>query len=457
MQQTLEKPITQTKPPLFTNKDLQRLLIPLLIEQTLAVAVGMADTVMVSAAGEAAVSGVSLVDSISNLIINLLAALTTGGAVVISQLLGAKDRDQAKRAAGQLFGLSGLVGLVLGGVALAFARPILSVVYSGLEPSVMDNALVYLRISALSYPFLAVYNSGAALFRSQGNSRVSMKVSIVMNIVNVSGNAICIYGLHMGVAGVAIPTLISRALAACMILYRAADPHGALPIELKNCLRLSKSIVSRILNIGVPSAFENSLFQVGRVLMASIIAGFGTTQIAANAVANNLSGLGVLTGQATCLAMIAVVGRCVGAKDNEAVVFYTKKLLKFAYLVGGATNLAIVLLRGPLMGFYPALSTESLTLAGQLVLMHAGYAIVMWPTSFVLPNALRAANDVRFTMVVSIASMFCFRILFSYLLGVHLQMGAVGVWLSMLIDWTVRSAIFGLRFKSGAWKTKRFS
>lgn len=444
----------QTKAPLFSGRDLRRLLIPLLVEQFLAVSVGMADTIMVSFAGEAAVSGVSLVDTISNLIINVFAALTTGGAVVISQYLGAKKRDKAQSGAAQLFGLSGLAGLVLGVIALVFAKPILAFVYRGLDAPVMENAIIYLRISAISFPFLALYNSGAALFRSQGNSQVSMKVSIVMNAINVAGNAFCMYGLKMGVAGVAIPTLISRAVAAVLILRRAADPHGELPVELRNALRLKKDMVKRILNIGVPSAFENSLFQVGRVLMASIVAGFGTMQIAGNAVANNLSSLGVLPGQAISLAMIAVVGRCIGAKDDDSAVFYAKKLLKYTYIIDGILNIAVILFMTPLMKLYPSLSPDSLQIARQLVLMHAGCAIFIWPLSFVLPNALRAANDVRFTMVVSIGSMFCLRILLSYVFGIGLGMGAVGVWLAMLIDWACRSLMFTLRFASGKWRAK---
>lgn len=442
-----------TKSALFTRRELSRLLVPLVIEQFLAVTVGIADTMMVSHAGEAAISGVSLVDMINGLIINLFAALATGGAVVISQYLGARQREKARAGAGQLFSLAAIAGVGLMALSLALARPILRLFFGAIAPDVMAAALTYLRISALSFPFLAVYNAGAALFRSLGNSQVSMRISILMNLVNVAGNAVCVFGLGMGVAGVAIPSLVGRALAAVLILRRAADPAGQLPLELRACLRLEGGMAKRILNIGIPSAFENSLFQLGRLLVVSIIAGFGTVQIAANAVANNLDNIGIIPGQAIGLGLIAVAGRCIGAQDNEAAVRYTKKLVGLVYAVDGTLNVLVMLCLPLLLKLYN-LSGQSLELARLLVLIHGCCALVLWPASFTLPNALRAANDVRFTMVVSIASMAVWRIGFSYLLGVRMGMGAIGVWIAMIVDWVCRAGFFVGRFASGAWKKK---
>ena len=439
-----------TKGALFTRRELSRLLVPLVIEQFLAVTVGIADTMMVSHAGEAAISGVSLVDMINGLIINLFAALATGGAVVISQYLGARQREKARAGAGQLFSLAAIAGVGLMALSLALARPILRLFFGAIAPDVMAAALTYLRISALSFPFLAVYNAGAALFRSLGNSQVSMRISILMNLVNVAGNAVCVFGLGMGVAG---PSLVGRALAAVLILRRAADPAGQLPLELRACLRLEGGMAKRILNIGIPSAFENSLFQLGRLLVVSIIAGFGTVQIAANAVANNLDNIGIIPGQAIGLGLIAVAGRCIGAQDNEAAVRYTKKLVGLVYAVDGTLNVLVMLCLPLLLKLYN-LSGQSLELARLLVLIHGCCALVLWPASFTLPNALRAANDVRFTMVVSIASMAVWRIGFSYLLGVRMGMGAIGVWIAMIVDWVCRAGFFVGRFASGAWKKK---
>ena len=386
--------------PLFSQKDLLRLVGPLLIEQFLAVTVGMADTMMVSRCGEAAISGVSLVDMINNLIIVLFAALATGGAVVVSQYLGAKEQEKADASAGQLILLSAILGTVVAALCILFARPMISACYGSIDADVLDAGVLYLKITALSYPFLALYNAGAALFRSMGNSKISMQISVLMNIINIVGNAVCIFGLKMGVDGVAWPSVVSRVIAAVLILGRCYQKGHMLTVP--KTFRLDGRMAKRILGIGIPSAFENSLFQAGRILVVSMISTFGTVQIAANAVANNLDGMGCIPGQAIGLAMITVVGRCVGAGDNEQTVFYTRKLLLWAYISMGIFNGGILLFLKPLVGIY-ALSGETMALAILLVQIHAGSGLFLWPASFVLPNALRAANDVRFTMLTSLS------------------------------------------------------
>ena len=440
MQQTARSgekaPLFGGRKPLFTQSQLLKLTWPLLVEQFLAVTVGMADTMMVSRCGEAAISGVSLVDMINNLIIVLFSALATGGAVVVSQFLGAREQKSANKSAGQLILLSGILGLGVGVLCFVLARPMIRLFYGSIDADVLDAGTLYLKIIAVSYPFLALYNAGAALFRSMGNSRISMQISVLMNIINIVGNAVCIFGLKMGVDGVAWPSVVSRVVAAVLILgkcYQNGHEQAVL--------------------IGIPSAFENSLFEAGRILVVSMISTFGTVQIAANAVANNLDGMGVIPGKALSLAMITVVGQCVGARDYEQAVHYTRKLTLWAYLTMGLFNGAILLFLRPLVGIYE-LSGATMELAIQLVTIHAGCAIFFWPLSFVLPNALRAANDVKFTMIVSILSMAVWRLGFSYLLCVRMGWGAVGVWIAMVIDWLCRVTCFVTRFRSGVWKTK---
>ena len=316
---------------------------------------------------------------------------------------------------------------------------------------VLDASVLYLRIIAISYPFLALYNGGAALFRSIGNSKISMQISFLMNIINIVGNAVCIFGLKMGVDGVAWPSVVSRVVAAVLILGKCYQKGHAL--QVPRTVQLDVGMTRRILGIGIPSAFENSLFEAGRILVVSMISTFGTVQIAANAVANNLDGMGVIPGKALSLAMITVVGQCVGARDYEQAVHYTRKLTLWAYLTMGLFNGAILLFLRPLVGIYE-LSGATMELAIQLVTIHAGCAIFFWPLSFVLPNALRAANDVKFTMIVSILSMAVWRLGFSYLLCVRMGWGAVGVWIAMVIDWLCRVTCFVTRFRSGVWKTK---
>ena len=437
--------------PLFTRRALFTLIWPLLLEQTLSVTMGMADTLMVAGVGEAAVSSVSLVDSLNILIIQILSALATGGAVIASQYLGRRDEENASRSAAQLYSVLGISTVAVGVVCMLLSRPILRMVFGSIDEDVMRFAQQYFLISAVSYPFIGLYNGGAALFRSMGNSKISMQISFLMNIINIVGNAVCIFGFKMGVDGVAWPSVVSRVVAAALILRKCYREDAVLTVP--KTLRLDGGMAKRILGIGIPSAFENSLFEAGRILVVSMISTFGTVQIAANAVANNLDGMGVIPGKALSLAMITVVGRCIGARDDEQAVYYTRKLTVWSYIAMGLSNGAILLFLHKLIGIY-ALSGETMVLSELLVRIHAGFAILLWTLSFVLPNALRAANDVKFTMVVSILSMACWRLGFSYLLCVRMGWGAVGVWVAMVIDWTCRVTCFVLRFRSGAWKTK---
>ena len=434
---------------LFSSEALMALMVPLIIEQFLAAAVGMADTMMVSRAGEAAISGVSLVDMINKLIFQLLAALATGGAVVTSQFLGAKARHKASDSAGQLVLLSAVAGAAIMLFALVFSRPMMRLFFGQITDDVMDAGLLYLRIVALSYPFLALYNAGAALFRSMGNSKVSMQVSVIINVLNVIGNAVCVFGLGMGVAGVAIPSLVSYILGAALMIWLLRSPDMPLPVAFT--VRLRRDMAGSILRIGVPSAMENSVFQLGRIVVVSMISLFGTVQIAANAVANNLDGLAIIPGQAYELAMIAVVGRCIGARDIPQAWYYTRRMMKGSYLSVGGVSLAMLAGLPLLLGLYE-ISDATWQLSWLLVVIHLTMGILIWPASFVLPCALRAANDVKFPMWVSILSMAIWRLGFSYLLAVRLGWGAVGVWIAMVVDWICRTICFVGRWASGRWE-----
>lgn len=437
---------------LFSDKDLRRLIFPLIIEQILAIGVGMVDTMMISYAGEAAISGVSLVDMVNNLLINIFSAVSTGGAVIVSQYLGRHDRDSACHAAGQLITLTALVSSGIAGLSLISRRPLLRLLFGAIEDDVMDSALIYFRISAYSYPFLALYNSCAALFRSMGNSRISMFVSIGMNVCNACGNALLMFGFHMGVAGAAYASLLARAGAAAVMFLLLRNERQDIVLRRDTIFTWNGSLLGKIVYIAAPSGIENGIFQLGRVLVVSIIAGFGTVQIAANAVANNLDSLGCLAGQAMNLAMITVIGQCLGAGRPDQAVYYAKKLLKITYAAMIAENLLIFASLHWVLNVY-SLSPEARKLAVLLILIHDGFAMLIWPPSFTLPNCLRAGGDVRYTMTVSVFSMFVFRVFFSYIFGTRFGMGAVGVWIAMLLDWIFRDICFILRFRRGKWKT----
>lgn len=442
------------KQRLFSNQRLMKLIIPLVIEQGLTNLVGMADGVMVSYVGEAAISGVSLVDMINAVILVLFAALATGGAVVTSQFLGARNMEKARKSAGQLVLMAIALGIAAMVPCLIFDEELLMLCFGAIAPDVKAAGLQYLRITAISFPFIALYNAGAAIFRSVGNSKVSMKVSMIMNIINVAGNAFCIFVLKWGVYGVAVPTLVSRAVAGIYMMILVAKPEQELSLSRDGLTAIDRKMMGSILRIGIPSACENCFFSLGRLIVASMITLFGTSQVSANAVAGNIDRMGIIIGQAMGLAMVTVVGQCVGARDNDQAVFYIKKLLRWTYIAQGITNVLIVLFVGQLVDLYSTLIPETRALAMRLSTIHASMAIFLWPVSFVLPNALRAANDVKFTMWVGIGSMIACRIFGSWLLCVSFGWGATGVWIAMICDWICRTAFFVPRTIKGTWKTK---
>ena len=439
---------------LFSNKRLIKLIIPRVIEQGLTILVGMADGIMVASVGEAAISGVSLVDMIAAVILVLFAALATGGAVVTSQFLGARNLEKARRSAGQLILMATGLGVLIMLPCLLFSEQLLMLCFGAIEADVKAAGLTYLRITAFSFPFLALYNAGAAIYRSVGNSKVSMQASMLMNAINVVGNAFCIFVLKWGVVGVAVPTLISRMAAGIYMMVKCANPELSLRPTRQGLTTIDQKMMGSILRIGVPSACENCFFSLGRLIVAGMITLFGTSQVSANAVAGNIDRLGIIIGQAMGLAMVTVVGQCIGARDTEQAKYYTKKLLGWTYLAQGLTNVLIVIFVGNLVDLYATLAPETRALAMRLSTMHASLAIIFWPVSFVLPNALRAANDVKFTMWAGIFSMLVCRILGSWVLCVHFGLGATGVWIAMITDWVCRTSFFVPRYLGGKWKTK---
>ncbi|MDF2485163.1 MAG: putative rane protein [Herbinix sp.] len=429
---------------MFTRKDLIKLIIPLIIEQLLAVTVGMADSMMVARVGEAAVSGVSLVDTLNVLLIGLFGAMATGGAVVSAQFLGQKNDKAACSAGEQLLVTILALSLILMVFALLFGDGILTLLFGNVSSDVMVNARTYLFYSALSFPFIAIYNACAALFRSMGNSKVSMTIALIMNLINIVGNAILIFGFGMGVAGAAIATLISRMVGAAILYVLLKNKKHAIHLEAIRYFRINIIMIKRILRIGVPNGLENSAFQIGKILVQGIVAGLGTSAITANAIAGTVAGLGVLPGSAIGLALITVVGRCVGAGEFDLVKRYTIRLMKIAHICMAIINVFLIFMIPVILKLY-GLTEGTAKIASDLMIYHCILATFLWPLSFALPNALRAANDVKFTMWISMISMWVWRIGFSYVLVVLFDAGVLGVWIAMTIDWLFRSVFFVTR------------
>lgn len=438
---------------LFSRDALIRLIVPLIIEQLLLMTVGMADTVMVTTAGEATVSGVSLVDNINTLIIQIFSALSTGGAVVVAQYLGRQETHSAKTAAKQLLYAMTGISVVLMILALIFRQHILSLIFGQVEPAVMDSALVYFLLTAAAYPFMGIYNAGAALFRAMGNSKVSMINSFIINVINILVNAILIFGFGMGAAGAGIGTLVSRIAAAVIIMVMLRHPGLTVQVDNIFHFEFNGSMIRRILFIGIPTGMENGMFQAGKLMVLNLITTFGTSAVAANAIANSISGVINVPGSAMGLAIITVIGRCIGAGDTRQAVHYTKLLVGCSYLSMLIMGSALFFSADFLVTLFN-LSPEAMAMASQVLKLCAIANMLFWPMAFTLPNSLRAAGDAVFTMVVSLTTMFVCRVALSYVFACSwgLGLGLLGVWLAMFCDWIVRAVCFLWRYWRGSWK-----
>ncbi len=436
---------------LYKNKDLRKLIVPLVFEQLLAILVGMVDTVMIAGVGEAAVSGVSLVDTINILIINITAALATGGAVVAGHFLGQKDSVSASRSAWQLVLFSIWLSLIVTIIFMAAHKPLLGAVFGQVEAEVMESATTYLVITAISICPLAIYNSCAALFRAMNDSRTTMLIAIVMNLINLAGNAILIYGVKIGVAGAAIATTASRTAAAVIILFLMFHSDKEINFRGQASWKIDFALVKKILYIGIPNGLENSLFQLGKILLLSLISTFGTYAIAANAVCNTLACFNVLPGQAINLALLSVAAMCIGAGDYGQARYYAKKLMWIAIGFTGALSVALAALAPWILKIYQ-LTPQTEGLAAEILRWHALLAVLFWVPSFTLPNTLRAAGDVIWSMVIAIVSMWIFRIGFAYIFSFYFDGGLLGVWIAMTIDWAFRGICYGLRYHGHKWE-----
>ncbi|MGN0978742.1 MAG: MATE family efflux transporter [Candidatus Avoscillospira sp.] len=435
----------------FSNRALIQLLIPLVIEQFLAVAVGLADSLMVASVGEAAVSSVSLVDTVNVLLVNTFSALATGGAIVTGQYLGNRAMDDAQRSAEQLLIFMGVLSLVVTAAMYALRYFIIHVLFGAVDPEVAADAEIYFNIVELSIPFLAIYSAGAALFRVMGDSKTSMRISLYMNLINVLGNALLIFGFHWRVAGVAVPTLASRVFAAAAVLLLLRNEK--LPIRLSRRFRLfyDAKAIRNIVRTGVPNGIEGSLFQLGKILLLSVVSGFGTASITANAIGNTIGSFQVLAGNAIGMGLITVVSQCVGRQDYDDVDYYTKKLLIFTYLALWVTNIAILAATPLILRVYNV-SPEAQDLASKIIWMHGVMGMIFWPMSFTFPQTLRAAGDTRFAMIAAVVSMWLFRLVLGALLATRGGYGVLGIWMAMFVDWFVRIACFVWRYRSGKWK-----
>jgi len=447
-------PITLRTPD-WNNKRLFNLLWPLIVEQILVVTMGIVDMMMVSSVGEHAVSGVSLVDTVNFLIITAFNAIATGGSVVASQYIGRKDEKNACCSARQLVYIGVIISIVLMIFTMFTCRAMLRLFFGNIASDVMQSAQIYFLITAISYPFLALYTSSAALFRSMGNSKVTMGIALIVNVLNVGGNALFIYGMGLGVGGAALSTLIGRIIAAVFLFYLLMkDKTRIINLIGITKIKLEGDMIKRILNIGIPSGLEASMFQIGKILITRIFTAFGTVAIAANAVSSTINSMAFMPGSGYGMGLLTIVGQCIGAGDYLAAKRHTKKLLTLSYITYFIINVNILIFMNQIIGIFH-LSEEAHQLCVTFLRVHCVTSTLFWCPSFVLPNALKAAGDARYVMVVAACTMWIVRVCSAYLLAFPLGFGPLAVWISMGADFFFRGIIFGRRWLSNKWIEKK--
>ena len=438
---------------LFSNRDLKNMIVPLFLEQLLVLLVGIVDTFMISEAGEAAVSGVSLVNAFSAIFLYLFTALASGGAVIVSQYIGSKQSEPSKESAGQLLMISTVFSIAIMVIVLAGGRGMLTLLFGRVEEDVMQACVTYLWISALSYPALAIYNAGAAVYRSMGDTRTTMVISIISNGINVAGNYVGVYVLRAGVAGVAWPTFIARVFSAIVITFLAYRTKNEIRYENKYIFRWNGFLLKKILRVAVPNGMENGIFQLVKVALSSIVAMFGTYQIAANGVAQSIWSLAALAGIAMGPVFVTVIGQCIGAGDTDQAEKYFYKLLKISIVFAVVWN-ALILAATPLVLRYYNLEQETKDLIFQLVVIHNIFCALVSPFTCI-GNGLRAAGDIKFTVITSIAATLVVRLVFSYLLGLLFGLGVIGIAWAMCMNWIASAIAYMIRLRSGKWKQFR--
>ena len=438
---------------MFSKKEIQRLMVPLILEMFLSLLVGFADSVMVASAGNAAVSAVSLVDSISVLMVVLFSALANGGSVVIGQLLGRGEEERARGCGAQLMTLLLLASGIVTALLLFFTQGLLQLLFGSAEEEILVNCRIYYRILMSSVPFLALFNGGSALCRITGDSRTPMRISVIVNLVNIAGNAVCIYVLHMGVAGVALPSLLSRIVGVVLIVPVVTRQSFALSIRERSLYRLEGRTVKNIFSIAIPGAIENSMFQFGKILLMSLVSTLSTASITANAIGNTVGNMHNIIGMGINIGLTTIVSRCVGAGDYDGAERYTYRMVRWVYVAEGIADIGM-LLAIPLVNRMYGVTGEAAQLSTYINLIHGVATILFWPIAFMFNNAMVAAGDSRFTMLVSSGAMWIGRVALSYLLISGFHFGVLSIWIAWVIDWFIRVAFFIPRWKSGIWKTK---
>lgn len=443
-----------TEKRMFSGRALMALLVPLVVEQIFTALMGTADTMMVARVGDAAVSGVSLVDSLNNLMLMMMTAMATGGAIVCAQYLGAADEKGANLAARQVLLSVVVISVACCVVCVGLRGPMLRLIFGGVERDVMEAASIYFLVTALSYPFMGAYNASAALYRAAGNSRLPMLVSAVGNGLNILGNAVFLFVFHWGAFGAALSTSLSRVFQCVAMLWFHRKPGQVIVLNHYRDIRPDFKIIRTVLRIGIPTGVENGMFQFGKLMVQSTVATLPTAEIAAQAVVNILEYFTSMPSMAIGLGLVTVAGQCMGAGRPREAKHYCLTLTAVSEILVIVTGI-LIFFSVDTVSRLSGLSPDSAKIVREMMILITVVKPFVWPLAFTLPNGMRAAGDVQFTMLVSVVSMWVFRVALCVILIRFMGFGVLGVWIAMFVDWTNR-VLWNLgRFFSGKWMEKK--
>ena len=445
-----EKKQIDKKNMLFDNRTLFWLLLPIIIELFLNSFMGMVDTMMVSTVGSEAMAAVSLVDSINNLVIQVFAAMASGATIICSQYIGSGNKKESNRAAGQVILTVFVISLSITVFCILGGERLLRLVFGTVDDSVMEKSFVYFIITVISYPFLALFSAGAAFYRASGNSKFPTKVSIVSNVINVAGNAVFIYGFKWGVGGAAFATLLSRVFCTIVIFYCLRKPRQTIVVRDYLKIRPDISLILAIMAIGVPSGIENGMFQFGKLAVQSTVSTMGTIAMSAQAMTNIFENVNGIFGNSVGIGLMTVVGQCIGADRKEEAKYYIIKLMGIAGIGTFVSCLLVLAITKPVT-WLAGMEIEAAQMCFTLVFAMTVIKPFIWVGAFGLPYGLRAAGDVKFSMIASVSIMWGCRVALGIFLVKVFQLGLVGVWIGMFVDWIVRAIIFTTRFVNGKW------
>ena len=437
---------------MFSNRLICSLLIPVVLEQLLNSIMGTADTMMVSNVGSPAISAVSLVDSINVLVIQAFSALAAGGAIVCAQYIGQKNKEKANESARQVLFIITAISVAVSLICLVFQKPLLRLIFGSVEPAVMRASETYFFYTALSFPFIAAYDSAASIFRAQDNTKGPMIISMISNVMNIAGNAVMIWVFHMGVAGAALSTLISRIFCAVVVIIQLRKEREGQEIVVRDYFKIRPdwSMIRRILGLGIPSGIENSMFQLGKLAIQSTVSTLGTAAIAAQAMTNILENLNGIAAIGVGVGLMTIVGQCLGAGRKDEAVYYIKKLCVIAEVIIIISCLGVFALTKPIT-ILGGMEKESADMCFHMVMWITIVKPLVWIMAFIPGYGLRAAGDVKFSMIVSCCTMWACRFCLCVFLIRVMGFGPMGVWIGMFADWTLRGIIFTWRFHSRKW------